>query len=349
MKNFFINKDIEEIIENSKSELLGLNNKHILLTGGNGFLGKYFTKTIDTFNYNHKKNIKLTNIDNFITSKNNFSKSIRSKNIKFIKADAGKKINIKGKVDIIIHAAGIASPFYYRAKPLETLDVAVNGLRNILEIAKNKKSKVLFFSSSEIYGDPDIREIPIKETYRGYVNTMGPRACYDEGKRLGETLCYIYNQKYKLHTNIVRPFNIYGPGMQEKDYRVLPNFASLIKRGKSIKIYGTGKQTRTFCYITDALNGFFKILIKGRSGEAYNIGNPKPEISMIGLHKLSEKVLNKKIKMQKIKYPQTYPADEPRRRCPSIDKANLHLSYHPKIDLNKGLKKFYEWTDKNYK
>ena len=95
---------------------------------------------------------------------------------------------------------------------------------------KIKKSKVLFFSSSEIYGDPDIREIPIKETYRGYVNTMGPRACYDEGKRLGETLCYIYNQKYKLHTNIVRPFNIYGPGMQEKDYRVLPNFASLIKR-----------------------------------------------------------------------------------------------------------------------
>ena len=115
----------------------------------------------------------------------------------------------------------------------------------------------------------------------------------------------IYNQKYKLHTNIVRPFNIYGPGMQEKDYRVLPNFASLIKREKSIKIYGSGKQTRTFCYITDALSGFFKILIKGRSGEAYNIGNPKPEISMIELHKLSEKILNKKIKMQKINYPKT--------------------------------------------
>ncbi len=349
MKNFFINEDIEQIVKNTKNELSQLNNKHILLTGGNGFLGKYFTKTIDTFNCEYKKNIKLTNIDNFVTSKNNFSQNIKSKNIKFVKADAGKKIYIKGKVDYIIHAAGIASPFYYRAKPLETLDVAVNGLRNILELAKNKKAKVLFFSSSEIYGDPDVRQIPIKETYRGYVNTMGPRACYDEGKRLGETLCYIFNQKYNLHTNIVRPFNIYGPGMQEKDYRVLPNFASLIKRKKSIKIYGSGKQTRTFCYISDALNGFFKILIKGRSGEAYNIGNPKPEISMIGLHKLSEKILNKKIRMQKINYPKTYPADEPRRRCPSIYKANLHLNYHPKIDLKEGLKKFYEWTDKNYK
>ena len=342
-------KDINAIVKNTKNISKFFSGKRVVITGGNGFLGKYFTQTIDTFNYKYKKNIKLTNVDNFITSKNNFFKSIRSKNIKFLKADAGKKINIKSKVDFIIHAAGIASPFYYRAKPLETLDVAVNGLRNILEIAKNKKSKVLFFSSSEIYGDPDIREIPIKETYRGYVNTMGPRACYDEGKRLGETLCYIYNKKYKLHTNIVRPFNIYGPGMQEKDYRVLPNFASLIKKNKSIKIYGSGKQTRTFCYITDAINGFFKILIKGRSGEAYNIGNPKPEISMTDLHRISEKILNKKIKMQKINYPKTYPADEPRRRCPSIDKAKLHLNYVPKIDLNEGLKSFYEWTEKNYK
>ena len=137
MKNFFINEDIEEIVKNTKNELSHLNNKHILLTGGNGFLGKYITKTIDTFNCEYKKNVKLTNIDNFVTSKNNFSQSIKSKNIKFVKADAGKKFYIKGKVDYIIHAAGIASPFYYRAKPLETLDVAVNGLRNILELAKS--------------------------------------------------------------------------------------------------------------------------------------------------------------------------------------------------------------------
>ena len=129
---------------------------------------------------------------------------------------------------------------------------------------------------------------------------MGPRACYDEGKRLGETLCYIYNKKYKMHINIVRPFNIYGPGMTSKDYRVLPNFASLIKSNKHIKIYGNGNQTRTFCYVSDAIAGFFKIMAKGRSGEAYNIGNPKPEISIIQLHKLSEKVLKKKIKWNKL-------------------------------------------------
>ncbi len=348
MKKFFVEEDIGFIIKNSFNELKLLNNKHILITGGNGFLGKYFTKTIDDYNKIFNKNIKLTVVDNFITSKRNFLKGINSKNIKFIKADAAKKINIKGKIDFIIHAAGIASPFYYRAKPLETLDVAVNGLRNILELAKKNKSKVLFFSSSEIYGDPDINHIPIKEEYRGYVNTMGPRACYDEGKRLGETLCYIYNQKFKTHVNIVRPFNIYGPGMMKKDYRVLPNFASLIKFNKSIKIYGSGKQTRTFCYISDALNGFFKIMLKGQSGEAYNIGNPKPEISMLELHKLSEKILNKKIKKTQINYPKTYPADEPKRRCPDINKAKLHLGYTPKIKLQDGLKKFYDWTDDNY-
>ncbi len=348
MNKFFLEEDIESITVNSFNELKFFDKKHILLTGGNGFLGKYFTKTIERFNINNNKNIKLTIVDNFITSKNNFFKNFDSKNIKFVKADASKKINIRGSIDFIIHAAGIASPFYYRAKPLETLDVAVNGLRNILEIAITKKAKVLFFSSSEIYGDPDVREIPIKEEYRGYVNTMGPRACYDEGKRLGETLCYIYNQKFDLHTNIVRPFNIYGPGMMKKDYRVLPNFASLIKSNKPIKIYGDGKQTRTFCYITDALNGFLKIMHKGRSGEAYNIGNPKPEISMINLHKISEKILNKKIKMKQINYPKTYPGDEPKRRCPSIKKAKLQLGYNPNVSLEEGLKKFYNWTNKNY-
>ena len=348
MKKFYEQEDINNIIKDSIKELNFFDNKHILLTGGNGFLGKYFTKTIDEFNKIYKKNIQLTVIDNLSMNKNIFAKTLNSKNIKFINADASKKIKINKSLDYIIHAAGIASPFYYRAKPLETLDVAVNGLRNILDIAKKRKTKVLFFSSSEIYGDPDISQIPIKEEYRGYVNTMGPRACYDEGKRLGETLCYIYNTKFKLHVNIVRPFNIYGPGMTAKDYRVLPNFASLIKSNKHIKIYGNGNQTRTFCYVTDALNGFFKIMVKGKSGEAYNIGNPKPEISIFELHKLSEKILNKKIKKKQINYPKTYPADEPMRRCPSIKKAKLQLGYNPKITLKDGLKKFYKWTHKNY-
>lgn len=349
MKKFYLDDDINEIINNSFKELNKFDERHILLTGGNGFLGKYFTQTIYTFNKVYNKKIKLTIIDNLVTSRNIYFKNIKSKSIKFIKGDASKKLKIKNKVDYIIHAAGIASPFYYRAKPLETLDIAVNGIRNILDLAKSNNSKVLFFSSSEIYGDPDIRHIPIKEDYRGYVNTMGPRACYDEGKRLGETLCYIYNIKYKLHVNIVRPFNIFGPGMMEKDYRVLPNFASLIKANKPIKIYGSGKQTRTFCYVSDALNGFIKIMSKGKSGEVYNIGNPKPEVSVIDLHKVSEKVLNKKIKVKRINYPKSYPADEPQRRCPDITKAKKHLNYEPRIKLEDGLKKFFNWTNIYYK
>ena len=207
-------------------------------------------------NYNKilKKPITVYIIDN------NFKRKdiLKTKNFNFIKSDVAKKININLKPDIIIHAAGIASPFYYRKKPLETLEVAIQGTKNCLRIAKQNKSKFIFFSSSEIYGDPDSKHVPTKETYRGNVSSIGPRACYDESKRLGETLCYIYNNYHKLHTNIIRPFNVYGPGMGQKDYRIFPNFISNIINKKTLKIYGDGKQTRTYCYITDAMEGFYE-------------------------------------------------------------------------------------------
>ena len=169
----------------------------------------------------------------FMLDRSNVLKTTKDKNLTFIKKDVSKKFNFNKKVDIIIHAAGIASPFYYRKKPLETLDVAIDGTRNCLKIARQNKSKFIFFSSSEIYGDPDNSNVPTKETYRGNVSSMGPRACYDESKRLGETLCYIYNNYYNLHTNIIRPFNIYGPGMNQKDYRIFPNFISNIINKKN--------------------------------------------------------------------------------------------------------------------
>ena len=149
-----------------------------------------------------------------------------------------------------------------------------------MERSKSDNSKFIFFSSSEIYGDPDPKKIPIQESYRGNVSTLGPRACYDESKRLGETLCYIYKQYFGVHTNIIRPFNIYGPGMQEADYRVMPNFASNIKAKKNLKLYGSASQTRTFCYITDAMSGFLKVIMNGVSGEPYNIGNQSPRFRL---------------------------------------------------------------------
>ena len=159
-------------------------------------------------------------------------KPTKDSNFTFIKKDVSKKFSFNRKVDIVIHAAGIASPFYYRKKPIETLEVAINGTRNCLDIARKNKAKFIFFSSSEIYGDPDDSNVPTKETYRGNVSSLGPRACYDESKRVGETLCYIYKYYYNLHTNIIRPFNVYGPGMNQKDYRIFPNFISNIINGK---------------------------------------------------------------------------------------------------------------------
>lgn len=345
---FYLEDDISKIIEDTKSIKKYFIGKTILITGGNGFLGKYFTEIFKRFNQNSKKKIKIIILDNFATSsKLNIFKE--NKEIKIKKFDATKPLKINNKIDIIIHAAGIASPYYYRKKPLETLDVSIMGTRNLLNLAKKNNSKFLFFSSSEIYGDPDTKNIPTKETYRGNVSSMGPRACYDESKRLGETLCYIYNKKYNININIIRPFNIYGPGMNKKDYRVMPNFVSNIINNKKLKIYGNGKQTRTYCYISDGLNGFIRVLALGKPGEVYNIGNTKPEISVDNLIKVIRNLYSKKILVKKTPYPKSYPEDEPSRRCPNISKAKRHLNFKPKIKLSHGIKKYINWAEIYYK
>ncbi len=342
--NFFLKKDIDTIIKNTKNISKYFNGKKILITGGNGFLGKYFIKVFNEYNKYLKKPVKVIIYDNTLQN----TKLLSSKNFKFIKKDVSKKFDVNTNIDIIIHAAGIASPFYYRKKPIETLDVAINGTRNLLEFAKKQNAKFIFFSSSEIYGDPDKYNVPTKETYRGNVSSMGPRACYDESKRLGETLCYIFNKYYRLHTNIIRPFNIYGPGMGQKDYRIFPNFISNILNKKKLNIYGSGNQTRTYCYISDAMEGFIRVMCLGKSGNAYNIGNNKPEVSVKDIFKILKK-MNKDVKAKFINHPKSYPNDEPQRRCPDINKAKKDLKYKTKVNLEKGLKQFLDWAKDNYK
>jgi len=287
-------------------------------------------------------------VDNLITSGNYSRQEIDDSNIRFIEHDVTKPLSFSKDIHYIIHAAGIASPQYYQKFPLETLDVAIIGTKNMLELAKQKNAKFVFFSSSEIYGDPDSQHIPTKEDYRGNVSSLGPRACYDESKRVGETLCYIFSQHFGVKTNIVRPFNFYGPGMQEKDYRVLPNFASRIKAEKPLKIYGKGDQTRTFCYITDALTGLLQVILKGVPNEIYNIGNPQPEVSVVQLAEIISRVLDYKIPHEIVNYPTEYPANEPNRRCPDIGKAQEQIGYSPQVKLEDGLKRFFSWTNLAY-
>ena len=348
MSNFFLEDDIKDILDRTQKLSNKLAGKHIVLTGGRGFLGKYLTEYFLRLNKKLKKPLFLTVLDNLTIDGNINQKIPNDRYFKFLNKDVSHPFKIKKKVDFFIHAAGIASPFYYRKKPLETLDVTINGIRSILEMAKENSAKVVFFSSSEIYGDPDDKNVPMKETYRGNVSTSGPRACYDESKRLGETLCYIYNQYFNVHTNIIRPFNVYGPGMNQYDYRILPNFGNKIKNKEILSIYGTGKQTRTYCYINDAIVGFLKVIVLGKNGETYNIGNSNPEISALELFKKIDKIVDDKIKFKIIQYPKSYPTDEPQRRCPDISKSIIHLGFKPTISLDEGLNKFFKWSQLNY-
>ncbi len=349
MTSFLLQGDIEEIVANmSIGSLSEFGGKHILLTGGRGFLGRYFTAVFQHLNLKLLKDnpVRLTVMDNLISAGPEGAQIPTIDHITFLQHDCIKPLPDIGKVDFILHAAGIASPAHYRKYPLETLEVATTGLKNSLELARqNPGCRIAFFSSSEIYGDPDKLNIPTRESYRGNVACLGPRACYDMSKRLGETLVQIYHQQYGVHGTIIRPFNVYGPGMQKTDYRVLPNFGARLMEGKSLQIYGHGDQTRTFCYVTDAIGGFLRVLMEGVPGEPYNIGNPAPEISMKALAVEVARALGRdKVDFDVVDYPDTYPADEPNRRCPDISKAAQQLGYAPRVGLEDGLKRFFDWA-----
>ena len=352
--SFLLKNDITEIVSKLPIGTLGqLKGKHLLLTGGRGFLGRYFTEVFHYLNQHHLSNhpLRVTVFDNLISAGSLGEQIIKYPNFSFSQHNAINPFPEIEPVDYIFYAAGIASPAHYRKYPLETLEVATVGLKNALELARvNQGSRIAFFSSSEIYGDPDSKHIPTQESYRGNVACLGPRACYDMSKRLGETLIQIYHQQYGVMGTIIRPFNVYGPGMQRTDYRVLPNFAARIADNVPLQIYGKGEQTRTFCYITDAIVGFLRVLLDGVPGEPYNIGNPKPEISMIDLvDKVREATNDKSIQYQVIEYPDTYPADEPNRRCPDISKAMQQLGYAPTVHLEDGLRRFFSWTRETYR
>ena len=348
MADFFLDSDIDEIIRQLGPVADDFAGKTIVMSGARGFLGRYFTAVFVKLNETRlDKPCKLLALDNLITA-GAAGDMPETPNVEFRRHDVIQPFDYDGEVDFVIQAAGIASPFYYRRYPLETLEVAITGTRLMLELAEKHDARFTFFSSSEIYGDPDPKYVPTPESYRGHVSCQGPRACYDESKRVGETLCYIFHETKGTATNTIRPFNVYGPGMQESDYRVLPNFASRIKGGKPLHVYGSGNQTRTYCYITDAINGFLRVIARGVPGEAYNIGNPKPEISVLELAQTLEKVLKRDLKCDVIDYPDSYPADEPNRRCPDIRKARLQLDYAPSVSLEDGLARFIGWTDGVY-
>lgn len=338
-----VREDLNSIVNSLKQKIHLLEGKTILITGGSGFLGRYLVGTLLYCNKSvFKKPCFIISVDNYITSDKEIGE--KEKNLRRINSDVSKPLHIKQRIDYIIHAAGIASPIYYRRYPLETIDVAVEGTRNLLELMRKKKAaSMLFFSTSEIYGDPPASEIPTKETYRGNVSSIGPRACYDESKRLGEALCMSYFELYKTPVKIVRPFNIYGPGMRPNDYRVVPTFVWNALKGRQLPMHSKGQQTRAFCYIADAIVGFFKILLSSENGEVFNVGNDKTEVTVKELAFALNKVFKNKLDFDNVDYPENYPLGEPKRRCPDLTKISYSLKFAPKTNLHKGLKRTVEW------
>ena len=347
--SLFLDGDLAEIVARLPPEVMNLAGKRVLIAGGAGFLGRYFLAVFKKLNEEVlDQPCKVCMLDNFRVADPKLLDELGDWG-ELVHADICRDPLPDGEFDWFIHAAGIASPFYYRAYPLETLEVATVGTQRLLECAKNSNARFVYFSSSEIYGDPDPGHVPTMESYRGNVSTLGPRACFDEGKRVGETYCYIYHDYFGVHTNIIRPFNVYGPGMQKSDYRVMPNFAAQIAAGDPLMIYGDGRQTRTFCYIVDAMVGFFRIVLKGVLGEAYNIGNPNPEVSMNILADTFKSMSPVNVSMQMTEYPDSYPADEPMRRCPDIRKAELQLDFRPTVGLEDGVRRFLSWSIPRYR
>lgn len=350
-----LTQDVAEIIEHLPTDVrTAFAGKRILLTGACGFLGRYFVETFVNLNKWFQSEgldkCEVVALDNLITTDGKGKIPESTRDVAFIQHNVIEPFHPERKIDFVIYGAGIASPYYYRKYPLETLHVSTRGLENFLKIAeKNPGSRFVFMSSSEIYGDPPAASVPTSELFRGYVSCLGPRACYDESKRAGETLVRVYHDLGKANGSIIRPFNVFGPGMYKTDFRVLPNFAREISEGKRLEVYGTGVQTRTFCYVTDAIRGFLQVLVKGKSGEPYNIGNPDPEISMLDLIRISSEVLDRTLDYALTPYPASYPADEPMRRCPDISKAADEVAYLPRVDFKDGLRRFYDWSQVAYK
>lgn len=248
-------------------------------------------------------------------------------------------------IDYIVHGASIASPVWYRKFPLETIDANVTGTRKLLDLGrKNKVKSFLYFSSSEIYGDPLRQYIPTEESYWGNVSSTGPRACYDESKRLAETLCMVYYRNFGVPVKIIRPFNVYGPGLRLDDGRVIPDFLNDVLNHRSITLLSNGRVTRSFCYIADAITAILLLLTSKVVGEAFNVGNDE-EVTMIKLaKKLNQAAGGGGINFATSKE-KAYLTDNPQRRVPSLEKIKKTIHWVPQVPLSEGLKrmlKFYK-------
>ncbi len=308
--------------------------KIAVITGGAGFIGSYLCDKLLA------EGFRVICLDNFITGAlKNVEHLLKDKNFTFIKHDVTENIHIKGKIDYVLHFASPASPVDYLKFPIQTLKAGSCGTYNALELTREKRAGFMLASTSEVYGDPLAHPQP--ESYWGNVNPVGIRSCYDEAKRFAEALTIGYHRVHKIDTRIARIFNTYGPRMRLDDGRVIPNFICQALNNKPITVYGKGRQTRSFCYIDDLIEGILR-LMHSNLNEPINLGNPN-EFTILKLAKLLIKLTGTESKI--IFKP--LPLDDPRKRQPDITKAKTILRWQPKIELVEGLKKTIDWFQIN--
>ncbi len=326
-----INSDIATLLSDNKK--FRISDKQFLITGGAGFLGSWLCDLLIA------KNARVYCIDNLSSGRaENIKHLLKNKSFVFKKHDITKN-TLNVKPDYIFHLASRPSPDDYLNNAIQTIDVNTEGTKKILELTRKTDAKLLFTSTSEVYGEATV--FPTPENYYGNVNPSGPRSCYDESKRLCESLCMAYNRTYGLDLRIVRLFNTYGPRLRgDGNYgRALSRFIWQSINNQRITIWGNGKQTRSFCYITDMINGLMgSLLVKKTKGETINLGNPK-ETRIVDLANMVIKLTDSK---SKVKY-LPMPDNDPRRRLPKITKARQIIGFNPRVKLNQGLSKTIEW------
>jgi len=301
-----------------------------VITGGAGFLGSHLCE------YMLEKGWEVLCLDNLVTgSEANIAHLRSNPKFAFQLKDVSQYIEVAGAVDAVLHFASPASPPDYLKLPIQTLKVGSLGTHNSLGLAKAKKAKFLLASTSECYGDPDVTPQP--ETYWGHVNPVGPRGVYDEAKRFAEAITMAYHRYHGLETRIVRIFNTYGARMRLNDGRALPNFLYQALVGEAITVYGDGKQTRSFCYVSDLIDGIYRLL-ESNEHDPVNIGNPH-EITILEFAERVRKLVGADVPIVFRPLPQ----DDPKQRCPDIAKARRTLNWQPKVNLEDGLQRTYDY------
>ncbi len=337
--------DLEEILQRAPAGLRRLEGKTVVVAGGAGFLPSYLVDALAVANDRLlDAPCRVISIDNLSTGVAGRLEHLRNRDdVALLEQDIIEGVSLDEQPDYIVHAASIASPIWYRKYPLQTIDVNVNGTRNLLELAREHEVEgFLYLSSSEIYGDPPPERVPTSEEYWGHVSSTGPRACYDESKRLAEALCMTYFRLYETPVKLVRPFNVYGPRLRLDDGRVIPDLVSDALNGRPITLYSDGRATRSFCYISDFVTALILLLVADVAGEAYNVGHDQ-EVTIREAAEAVDRVSGRELGIRlKSSEDSDYLTDNPNRRSPDLSKTKATVDWNPEVDLEEGLRRTYQ-------